>query len=188
MPRRFTKRDGCALAGFVALAAGIPVCAQEPEAAKPAPRPQAVNRPLAARRVVFQFDFEPDPTEKFELPRYWDLAQDGSNIAGERLGFPAWNTAGFDAQAAFSGGRSVRLVTKGGSVSLRLWPGVVPVFPGTDYLVSGHVRTRGLKSARAALTARYLDKANKPIPGAESRSELIATPAGEWRLALAPLS
>lgn len=160
--------------------------AQEAQPA-PAKAAQPVNRPFAARRVVFQFDFEADPREVFELPRFWDLAQDGSAIGGERPGYPAWNTAGFDAGMAFSGSRSVRVTTKGGSASLRLEPGVVPVFPGTDYLVSGHVQTRGLKHARAAITVRCLDKANAPIAGSESRSELIATQPGEWRLATAPL-
>src|SRR5688572_23722809 len=78
-------------------------------------QPEAVNRPAAARRMVSQFDFEPSPSEIFELPRYWDLAQDGTRWGGKRPGFPAWNAAAFDASQAYSGTRSVRLTTRGGS-------------------------------------------------------------------------
>ncbi len=157
------------------------------EAAPAAPRAsQPVNRPFAARRVVFQFDFEPEPQQVFKIPRYWEMAQDGS--AGARRGFPAWNSAQFDGKVAYSGSRSVKLTTKGGSVCLRLQPGVIPVFPGTDYLVSARVQTRGLSHARAGISVRYLDKANAPISGSESRSELISTANGEWKLAVAPLS
>jgi hypothetical protein len=192
MARCHHRRGRCALLNqtAVVLSASLAAHAQENQPSE-ADRPRAaqlVNRPFAARRVVFQFDFEPDPREVFELPRYWGLAQDGSPMSGARPGFPTWNTATFDNAAAYSGSRSVRLSTKGGSVCLRLEPGVIPVFPGTDYLISGHVQTRGLTYARAAISARYLDKTNKPIPGAETRSDLITTQPGEWKVVVAPLS
>jgi hypothetical protein len=165
-----------------ALLAAMTASAQPPAPAQP-----PVNRPFAARRVVYQFDFEPDAREVFELPRYWDLAQDGSRSAGSRPGFPAWNSARLAVDAAFAGSGAVKLTTQGGSVSLRLEPGVVPVFPGTEYLVSARLQTRGLVHARAGLIARYLDKANKPIPGASSRSELVSSAGTEWTLITASL-
>lgn len=166
----------------------VPSASGAPSAIRQSRAAQPVNRPFAARRVVFQFDFEPNVDDVFKLPRYWDLAQDGSSATGPRPGFPAWNTAEFDSSAAYSGSRSVQLTTKGGSVSLRLQAGVIPVFPGTEHLVSARVQTRGLTHARAVVTARYLDKSNVPILGSESRSELISTLPGEWRLAIAPLA
>src|SRR5258708_7652294 len=101
--RRFQRGDRAHLfLAAIGILGGVAVRGQEPaapstEPPKPAARStQPVNRPFAARRVVFQFDFEPDPREVFSLPQYWDLAQDGSRATGPRPGFPAWNTAAFD--------------------------------------------------------------------------------------------
>lgn len=151
-----------------------------------------VNRPEAARRVVRVFTFErnlddPNRAELFELPRYWDLAQDGSAVAGDRPGYARWNRAAIDQSRAFEGTASLRLDSQGGSTSLRLQPGVIPVFPKTHYLVSAKVRTENLTNARAVLVARYLDSANRRIPGSERSSELIVSPNG-WTVATAALS
>jgi len=156
------------------------------------PDQPTISRPDASNRVVRVFDFEshfddPARAEIHSIPRYWSMAQDGYPGTGPRPGFPIYNTADLDDTIAFAGEGSVRLTTRGGSVSLRLDPGVVPVFPGAEYLVSAHVLTRGLSNARAAVRVRYLDKANQPLPGAEAVSDLIITdfpksPApGDWR-------
>ena len=141
---------------------------------------QPAERPAAARRIVAQFDF--DKPEPFALPRYWDLAQDGSPSGGRRPGFPVFNGAEHDMAVAYRGEGSVRVFTRGGSTCLRLNSGVVPVFSETEYLVSAKVRTRGLNRARAGLVTRYLDKSGSPVPGSEVRSELIATVADQWHL------
>lgn len=141
---------------------------------------QPAERPAAARRIVAQFDF--DKPEPFALPRYWDLAQDGSPSGGRRPGFPVFNGAEHDMSVAYRGEGSVRVFTRGGSTCLRLNSGVVPVFSETEYLVSAKVRTRGLNRARAGLVTRYLDKSGAPVPGSEVRSELIATTADQWHL------
>jgi hypothetical protein len=174
------RRRWCALAMMLAASA----------AARPQPGAtgDGVQRPEAARRIVGQFGFEPGPREVFELPRYWSLAQTGSRLAGHRPGFPAWNSAAFDDTHAFAGVRSVKLTTRGGSTSLRLEPGVIPVFPGTDYLVSARVRTSALNQARAAIRARYLDSANTPIAASESSSRLVRTQGDEWTLLTVAMS
>ena len=156
--------------------------------AQPAgPEEPATNRPQAARRVVRFFDFDtPDP---FGLPLIWKLAQDRFPIleGQPRPGFPIYNGAELDVRNAGAGaggsGGSMRLWTRGGSTCLRLSPGVIPVFPDTEYLVSGRIRTGDLSCARACLMARYLDRANQPITGSEVRSELVASPeSGDpWR-------
>lgn len=177
---------------FVAALAALLVAAACPaqtigEAGQPQP---TVNRPEASNRVVRVFDFEshfddPARAEIHAIPRHWSLAQDST--AAPRPGFPAYNTAELDESVAFAGTGSVRLSSRGGSVSLRLDAGVVPVFPGAEYLVSARVLTRGMTSARAAVRARYLDKSNRPIPASESVSDLAITefpdpPApGAWR-------
>lgn len=149
-----------------------------------------ITRPDAARRVVARFGFErhlddPSRAELFELPRFWDLAQDGSPIVGSRPGFPRWNRAQFDDSTAHRGESSIRLDARGGSTALRLQPGVAPVFPRTQYLVSARVRTRNMTHARAALVARYLDRANQPVEGSQVISRLVTAPhepGEEWTL------
>ncbi|MFN0132104.1 MAG: hypothetical protein ACKVW3_06185 [Phycisphaerales bacterium] len=143
-----------------------------------------IRRPEASRRAVRLFDFEPSPREVFDLPRFWDMAQDRE--ASPRPGFPRWNHAALDFDSpAFRGTGTLRLSTTGGSACLRLEAGVIPVFPNTDYLVTAMVRADGLERARAAVIVRYLDRANQPIPGAEARTDLLR--AGPWRQVWATL-
>lgn len=178
---------------WLAGAAGPRTPAAQPEnAASPIPTAAAPTgpratlppgaggmRPDAAGRIVRVFDFEeftPNP-----VPDYWVRAQDeyerpaldGRKPTRVRAGFPRDNQAVFDDTVSRGGSRSVRLPTKGGSASLQLSPGVIPVFGDTDYRISAAVRTSGLRHARAALRARVLDNAGEPIPGSERTSELV---------------
>ncbi len=165
-----TLRSGLRLLWALAMLAAPVVRAQDQT---------GVERPGAARRLVHLFDF--NAREKYALPQYWELAQDGAGRA-PRPGFPVYNGAEQDLTVAYEGTGSVRLFSKGGSTCLRLQPGVLPVFPQTEYIVAARVQTRGMRHARAALVARFLDKTNAPIPGTEVRGELVATAPGEWRL------
>jgi hypothetical protein len=142
------------------------------------PPPAQFTRPAASQRLVAIFEF--DQLEPYDIPRYWDLYRgEGAGSATHR-NFPSWNTASLDQAVAYRGEGSVRLSTSGGSVRLRLDPGVIPIFADTDYLVTAHVRTQDLHHARAAVTARYLDQQSRPIPGSEHRSDLMSTSRGEW--------
>ena len=77
--RRAPLRSRCALVlGILAVLGSAR--AQEP-----------VDRPAAAERIVAQFDF--DKPEPFSIPRYWDLAQDGSKAGGVRPGLASDQTA-----------------------------------------------------------------------------------------------
>lgn len=148
-----------------------------------------VNRPLGARRLVQEFTF--DAREPFALPRHWDLAQDQPDQGSARPGYPRWNKAELDTATAYQSKGSVRLDASGGSTCLRLQPGVIPVFPDAEYLVSAKVLTKGLVNARARLTSRFLDKTNKPIPGTDSRSDLALSShegAAGWINLVAPLA
>lgn len=168
----------CAL--VVALAG--PALAQPTVNTGPSAEPPAAKDaapPAPSRRLIRLFDFEeqdnPDP-----VPKHWGRAQDsptkGSGV--RRPGFPSFNRAEFDHAIAVSGKSSVRLPTSGGSTSLRLEPGEVPIFPDADYSVSAMVHTEGLEQARAFLVARLLDQQLRPISGAEVRSEPVLSPNG----------
>lgn len=151
-----------------------PVAAADPVAGADAPR---VARPRLAGRVVRRFDFEERRSNPFPVPRYWRRAQ--GDAAG-REGFPIWNQAALDYRSpGASGEGSLRLPASGGSACLRLDPGVLPIFPGADYLVTAKVRTVGVEHARARIAARFLDAANEPIPGAEFFSDLVGR-ADAW--------
>ncbi|MFG0275129.1 MAG: hypothetical protein ACF8QF_08730 [Phycisphaerales bacterium] len=140
--------------------------------------PGQVDRPEAAERLVGRFDFETDGSHLEPVPMHWVRRVD----TPERPlpGFPAWNESGFDDAVAFQGDSSVVLPTRGGSSALRLSGGVLAVMPGADYVVSAHVRTRGLTHARARLTARLLDESLEPIPGGSVSSPGMQSP-DRWR-------
>lgn len=141
------------------------------------------SRPRASGRVVRLFDFEEQTTNPGLVPRYWFRAQDDPTGSGARSGFPPWNLAELvygGEHGAVSGEGVVILPTRGGSVSLRLASGVIPIFAEADYAVTAQVRTDDLKHSGAALVVRFLDAKGDAIAGAERRSEIIRT-GGEWR-------
>lgn len=144
---------------------------------------------LVRGRMLQVFDFEELETNPGNVPRYWYRAQDSAERP--RPGFPSWNQAklvyvGFGDEAAsrdalsFRGIGSVLLPTKGGSASLLLDSGTIPVFPDTDYAISCVVQTQQMVHARAALIARVLGADGKPVPGSERVSPLV-TSEGGWR-------
>ena len=165
------------LAAHIAAPAGHPNALAQPiqpisQAQAPADEP-ALSRPAAANRLVRLFDFEGPGLDP--VPLDWFRAQ---NIPGtrDRPGFPSWNGASLDSRApAHSGRTSLRLPSDSRSSSLRLSPGVIPVFPGADYRISAWVRTARAEHARARLVARFLDSAGQPIPGTEVMSKPLAT-------------
>lgn len=143
------------------------------------------DSPRATRRIVHVFDFDeldfnPDP-----VPRYWIRAQHDPPHR-ERPGFPLWNQPAFDTSAAYTGRSSVRLPVAGGSASLRLLPGAIPVFPLADYYVTAMIRTENLEHSRAFFTVRFLDQDHNPIPGPAARSAPIVS-EGKWTRAAAEL-
>ena len=98
----------------------------------------------------------------------------------KRPGFPLWNLAELDySSPAASGSGSVKLPTRGGSTSIMLETGVLPVFQNADYSISAKVRTEGLTAARARLVARFLDAKQVPIPGSEAAGDFVA--GTEWQ-------
>ncbi len=138
-----------------------------------------VNRPSSIGRIVRHFDFEERGFNALDVPLYWIRAQHDPEVR-DRPGFPITNLGRLDYSApAFSGFGSVRLDTTGGSTSLRLDPGVVPVFPSVQYAVGAMVRVDGLEHARPRLVARLLDEAGRPLDGAEA-SQVIEPGVDGW--------
>jgi hypothetical protein len=163
------------------LLAGCASIAHAQAAARPE-TPQAPNsdrRPESAKRLVASFDFEEKDTNPDPVPRYWIRGQEDPAIDRTRPGFPNWNTAELDFTVASSGIGSVILPTRGGSTSLILERGVIPIFSGADYEVIARTRTVDLKSARAVISASFLDASGHLIPGTESRSRPAHTD-GSW--------
>ncbi|MBS0186982.1 MAG: hypothetical protein JSS51_02865 [Planctomycetes bacterium] len=137
------------------------------------------SRPAAAGRIVRLFDFEEQSTNPNPVPRFWTRNQDQDDRP--RPGFPRFNSIELDElqdEPAASRG-CVRLSTRGGSTSLQLDAGVIPVFREADYLVGARVRTDGLVNARAAVAVRFLDEHLKPITGSERVSKLVVS-QGKW--------
>ena len=136
-------------------------------------------RPEQSGRIVRVFDFEQPVVGTIRLPEHWVRAQHDPEVPRIRPDFPIWNAAELDDTVAHAGRVSVRVPVDGGSASLRLRPGVLPVFPDADYLVGASVRTEGAEFSRARLVARFLDTSGDPIPGSERTSRLLRT-EGEW--------
>lgn len=120
--------------------------------------PRDPDRPT---RVVRYFDFEGMKGDSLDLPIEWYRAQSLEGVR-DRPGFPIFNRAALDYAVSASGEGSLRLPTAGGSTSVRLAVGVVPVFPGADYEVTAQVRTTPLQHARARLIAQLLDESGQP--------------------------
>jgi hypothetical protein len=162
---------------LAALAAG-PATAQEQATRED----QGIQRPAAAGRLVAAFDFEEHESNPGEVPRHWYRARD-THMGIPRERFPEWNGArlSYRSEGGISrhGEGSVELPTRGGSTSMMLSPGVVPVFEDADYVVSGDVMTRGLTGAAAFMVARLLDQSGKPVSGGEFRSPPMRS-ENEW--------
>ena len=138
-------------------------------------------RPSGARRVIRVFDFEERFTNPLPVPQGWYRAQNDPFGGVERPGYPIYNRATLDYRApAVSGEGTVRLEASGGSVSLRLAEGVIPIFQEADYAMHLAVRGERIEHARFRLLARFLDESGDAIPGSEVVSEPMRPSADRW--------
>lgn len=177
MSRSIVRSCSSALAALFLGLSAWPALGQIPEDLSD---PSAeVNRPSSIGRIVRHFDFEERGFNSLDVPLYWIRAQHDPEVR-ERRGFPITNLGRLDYEALTSSGfGSVRLDTAGGSTSMRLDPGVVPVFPSVQYAVGAMVRVEGLEHARPRLVARLLDENGHPIVGAESTA-VIESGSDGW--------
>ena len=145
-----------------------------------------VERPEASGRVVRVFNFDERAFNLDPVPMHWIRAHHVEGVR-ERPGFPNWNRSAFSDRYAHSGKESFMLPTSGGSVSARLVSGVIAAIPGSDYQITGFVRTEGLDVSWGRLVARLLDADGNAIKGSEADTGLIHAETG-WRAVEAQLS
>ncbi len=168
---RLARIIACLAFGLVP--AGV-ACAQADEDGGPG------SRPLSAGRIAASFAFEERLTNPLPIPLNWLRAQHDPEVR-ERPGFPIWNETSLDYLApAHSGEGTVRVPVSGGSASLRLNPGVLPIFADGEYMVTGWVRTERCVHSRARLVVRVLDAQSNVIDLPMLSSRLVRT-AGEWQ-------
>jgi hypothetical protein len=135
------------------------------------------EQPPTSDRVIALFDFE-EPDNPFEYPGSFFRAQSDPAAGIDRPGYPIFNMAVFDYASSFSGGASVRLPVRRGSVSLRLRPGVLPIFPDADYRLSCKVKAIGIEHARFRMVARFLDTNGNAIADSDLMTDPILPGAG----------
>lgn len=150
---------------------------EQPDPAQADETDPELTRPKAAARIVRVFDFEEELTNPMDIPRGWIRAQHDDLVPRIRPGYPIWNRARLDYKVAAHGYGSVRLPVHGGNASLRLEPGVLPIFPLGQYEISALVRTTDLPRARPRLVVRALDAHSEPI--AESERSAVLQEEGE---------
>ena len=141
-----------------------------------------IHRPKAAQRIVRIFHFDNRISSAIDTPEGWVRAQNDEKVPRIRPGFPIWNGAKIDFRVASKGRGSVRIPIDGGSASLRLKTGELPIFAGAKYVVRVMVRAEGLVYAKPRLVVRALDAQGVPILGSQ-RSVLVLHPTGDWQAA-----
>ncbi len=144
-----------------------------------AARASQPDRPVHAQRVVQAFEFEERELHDAPVPLNWYRAQHNPPDR-HRPGFPIWNRATIEYESAMSGSGCVRLPTKGGSTSLRLRTGVIPVLPGADYTIQAMVRAENLRYAHPAINVVLVDERGEPIESTRRR-ELLSLGDERWR-------
>jgi len=133
----------------------------------PAPR-------IGDRWVVKRFDFDERKLGNYEpIPMYW--------VRLRAEGFPHYLTGRFDEKVGHTAPPSFLLELDGGSLAFRYLGQDIPASPACMYRITAWVRTAGLDRARAYLSAYYLDRQGRRIPGTERFSQRIGALRGqEW--------
>ena len=143
------------------------------------PQATAESRTPHLRRVVHRFDFDEKPMGNFEpTPMHWQ------DVEGP--GFPAYTSGEFDDRVGRTAPPSFHLATDGRSVARWYRGPATAVEPNCEYLIVGWVKSDHLGSARAALSAYYLDWQRVPVQGSQIFSRLVggvaSSPTGdEWQ-------
>jgi len=159
---------------------GLLALAPAPTSAQPPADPSAVvdRTPISARRIVAHFDFDEQALgNDGSVPRAWRPVRTD--------GFPAYLEGRFDESLGHSAPPSFRLDLDGGSVAYQYEGRDIGVRANSDYLVVAWVRTTGLETARAYMTACFLDRKGQKLPGTEVRSSLAGGSADDGWQALA---
>ncbi len=175
----------CGLIFGVHLCVGMKAAvAQSPPTSRPASRVATradettlpIERPaIAGRRVVKHFDFDEKRFGNYDpYPMYWKQH--------EESGFPLYLEGQFDAKVGHDAAPSFRLDLDGGSLAFHYVGRDISVRTNSDYLVVAWCKATPLKTARAYISAQYLDRKGAAIEGTERRSELHGGPGAsqDW--------
>ena len=126
------------------------------------------NAPDSLQRIASRFDFEESSRMRLEMP----LGFARSNPMGVDR-FTSFGSMAPDGTLAHGGRFSLRFDLDGHSMAARSTPGLIPVRSGTEYEVSGWIRTDRLAAARASLAAWLIDGNGHPLPGSMITSASI---------------
>ncbi len=155
------------LAGLLGSGGGLPALAEEAggSAVATATAPADDRPPIATRRIVKAFDFDEQAMGNFgTLPIAW--RRHGG------AGFPLYLEGRFDRETGQGSPPSFRLDLDGGSIGYHYEGRDIAVRLHSDYLIVAWVKTAGLDSARAYVTAAFLDREGQVIAGTEHASAL----------------
>ncbi len=156
---------------MLALAIAVLTQAQVTPDTAGATRPAGLDHPtsrpaIAGRRIVKHFDFDERRFGNYDpLPMYW--RRHGVE------GFPSYLEGQFDKAVGHEAAPSFRLDLDGGSLAYHYEGRDISVRTNSDYLVVAQLKTHSLETARAYLTACYLDRKGAKIAGTERRSKLV---------------
>ncbi|HNQ22410.1 MAG TPA: hypothetical protein PKK06_04885 [Phycisphaerae bacterium] len=119
-----------------------------------------------ARRVVHRFDFDERAAGNLEdIPMYWEPLRAGS--------FPRFAGGAFDESVGRTSPPSFHLESAGRNVAFHYTGPATRVRSNSQYRIVGYILPDRLNSARACLSAHYLDAARNPIPGTTARSAFV---------------
>ncbi len=111
-----------------------------------APRAHGQSEPL--RSLVAHIDFESELTTGQEIPRGWVKSELPGVTLPPDVRFPKYYLKGRLTQADPHEGKvCFEMSLNGGNIAYTLSPGIA-AFSDSDYLLTGWVRTGGLKAAR----------------------------------------
>lgn len=126
------------------------------------------------RRLLRHFDFEEAQNAPYEMPiNFYRHIEPGK-------GFPAFGKMKLTNEIAAGGNWSFGFKLDGGSLSAKIPTAVIPVLPGSDYMITAKVRTKGLNHARARISAWFNDETGKIIEDSRINSSLERT-GGSWQ-------
>lgn len=131
---------------------------------------------LQRGRVVHHFDFDERGEGNLEdIPKYW--------IPVRPDGFPGFAEGGFDFDLGGLAPPSFYLACNGRSAVYHYTGPETRVRPNSEYRIEGYVRPDRLASARACLSAHFLDRQGDPLLGTLVRSRYIGgvDEGRDWR-------
>lgn len=128
---------------------------------------QPAPEDFAEERVVHRFDFY-EPGNNEDLPMFWEPFRPS--------GFPRFATGGFDMLVGRLAAPSFRLRSDGRSVAYAYAGPDTPVRVNSEYRIEAYILPDHMQTARAFISAHFLDAHRRPLPGTLVRSRFVGGP------------